>query len=133
MTSPGGAYAAVFLNTDHRLRCLTQLRSKDNGLEKYIYLNGLKERNPNLFYEVLLTNMLEIVPILYTPTVRFFLVHPGGRKPYAYLSAQVGDACSNYSHIWRRPEGLYVTIESKGHIRDVLRTWVLDRVLELLS
>ncbi|KAF6757454.1 malate dehydrogenase [Ephemerocybe angulata] len=90
-------------NTDHRQRVLAQLRSKATGLEKYIYLNGLKERDPNLFYEVLLGNMLEIVPILYTPTV--------------------GDACSNYSHIWRRPEGLYVTIESKGHIREVLRTW----------
>ncbi|KAF8964192.1 hypothetical protein BDZ97DRAFT_1660606 [Flammula alnicola] len=92
-----------FLNTDHRQRCLAQLRGKHNGLEKYIYLNGLKERDPNLFYEVLLSNMLEIIPILYTPVV--------------------GDACSNYSHIWRRPEGLYVTIENKGHIRQVLRTW----------
>ncbi|TEB39908.1 malate dehydrogenase [Coprinellus micaceus] len=90
-------------NTDHRHRVLTQLRSKATGLEKYIYLNGLKEREPNLFYEILLANMLEIVPILYTPTV--------------------GDACSNYSHIWRRPEGLYVTIEHKGHIREVLRQW----------
>ena len=35
----------------------------------------------------------------------------------------MGDACSNYSHIWRHPEGLYVTIEHKGYIRDVLRTW----------
>jgi len=92
-----------FSNTDHRQRCLAQLRSKDSGLEKYIYLNGLKERDPNLFYEVLLGNMLEIVPILYTPTV--------------------GDACSNYSHIWRRPEGLYVTIEDKGRILQVLKTW----------
>ncbi|KAG6841971.1 hypothetical protein C0991_004462 [Blastosporella zonata] len=92
-----------FLNTDHRQRCLSQLRSKTDGLEKYIYLSGLKERDPNLFYEVLLGNMLEIIPILYTPTV--------------------GDACSKYSHIWRRPEGLYVGIESRGHIRDVLRSW----------
>ncbi|KAF5315039.1 hypothetical protein D9619_007319 [Psilocybe cf. subviscida] len=92
-----------FLNTDHRQRCLAQLRSKHVGLEKYIYLNGLKERDPNLFYEVLLGNMLEVIPILYTPTV--------------------GDACSNYSHIWRRPEGMYVTIEQKGHIRQVLRSW----------
>ncbi|RDB17883.1 NADP-dependent malic enzyme [Hypsizygus marmoreus] len=92
-----------FLNTDHRQRCLAQLRSKHDGLEKYIYLNGLKERDPNLFYEVLLGNMLEIIPILYTPTV--------------------GDACSRYSHIWRRPEGLYVSIENKGAIRQLLRTW----------
>jgi len=38
-------------------------------LEQYIFLNGLKERDPNLFYEVLLGNMMEIIPILYTPTV----------------------------------------------------------------
>lgn len=76
MTSPAARMPPYFLNTDHRLRCLTQLRSKENGLEKYIYLNGLKERDPNLFYEVLLTNMLEIVPILYTPTVRFFWLSP---------------------------------------------------------
>ncbi|KAF9454761.1 malate dehydrogenase [Macrolepiota fuliginosa MF-IS2] len=92
-----------FFSTDHRQRCLVQLRSKTTPLEKYIYLNGLKERDSNLFYEVLLANMLEIIPILYTPTV--------------------GDACSNYSHIWRRPEGLYVSIENKGYIRDILRTW----------
>jgi malate dehydrogenase (oxaloacetate-decarboxylating)(NADP+) len=58
-----------FMNTDHRQRCLAQLRSKATGLEKYIYLNGLKERDSNLFYEILLGNMLEIIPILYTPTV----------------------------------------------------------------
>ncbi|PPQ67551.1 hypothetical protein CVT26_006852 [Gymnopilus dilepis] len=100
---PAARLPPFFLNTDHRQRCLAQLRGKQNGLEKYIYLSGLKERDPNLFYEVLLGNMLEIVPILYTPTV--------------------GDACSNYSHIWRRPEGLYVTIEDKGRIRQVLQTW----------
>ena len=57
------------LNTDHRERCLNQLRSKATGLEKYIYLDLLKERDPNLFYEILLGNMLEIIPILYTPVV----------------------------------------------------------------
>ena len=57
------------MNTDHRQRSLTQLRSKTTGLEKYIYLNGLKDRDSNLFYEILLGNMLEIIPILYTPTV----------------------------------------------------------------
>lgn len=62
-----------FFNTDHRQRCLAQLRSKTTGLEKYIYLNGLKERDPDLFYEVLLANMLELVPILYTPTVCLIL------------------------------------------------------------
>jgi len=92
-----------FANTDHRQRCLEQLRSKSVSLEKYIYLNGLKSRDANLFYDILLGNMSEMIPILYTPTV--------------------GDACVNYSHIWRRPEGLYVSIEDKGRIRDVLASW----------
>ncbi|KAK7469109.1 hypothetical protein VKT23_003600 [Stygiomarasmius scandens] len=92
-----------FAETDHVQRCLVQLRSKSQGLEKYIFLNGLKERDPELFYNILLTNMMEIIPILYTPTV--------------------GDACTNYSHIWRRPEGLYISIEHKGRIREVLRNW----------
>ncbi|GLB38438.1 putative malic enzyme, NAD binding domain [Lyophyllum shimeji] len=59
-----------FQNTDHRQRCLQQLRSKQDPLEKYIYLNGLKERDPELFYEVLIGNIFEVIPILYTPTAR---------------------------------------------------------------
>jgi malate dehydrogenase (oxaloacetate-decarboxylating)(NADP+) len=58
-----------FYQTDHGQRCLVQLRSKPPGLEQYIFLSGLKERDPDLFYQVLLSNMLEIIPILYTPTV----------------------------------------------------------------
>jgi malate dehydrogenase (oxaloacetate-decarboxylating)(NADP+) len=92
-----------FNGTNHRDRCLAQLRSKDVGLERYIYLNGLKDRDPNLFYQLLLENMMEIVPTLYTPTV--------------------GDACLNYSHIWRRPEGMYVSIEDKGRVREILTGW----------
>jgi malate dehydrogenase (oxaloacetate-decarboxylating)(NADP+) len=59
--------------TDHRQRCLAQLRGKATGLEKYIYLNGLKERDSTLFYELVLANMLELIPILYTPTVCFII------------------------------------------------------------
>lgn len=93
----------AFSQATHRSRCMAQLRSKHNGLEKYIYLNGLKDRDPTLFYTLLYDNMREMVPILYTPTV--------------------GDACTNYSHIWRRPEGMYVSIGDKGRIREVLSTW----------
>ncbi|KAF8272828.1 malate dehydrogenase [Lactarius quietus] len=99
----------AFSHATHRSRCLAQLRSKHNSLEKYIYLNGLKDRDPTLFYTILYDNMREsdlsreMVPILYTPTV--------------------GDACTNYSHIWRRPEGMYVSIGDKGRIREVLSTW----------
>lgn len=47
-----------FSSQVHRERVLAQLRSKDTGLERYIYLNGLKDREPHLFYELLLANMM---------------------------------------------------------------------------
>lgn len=50
-------YPPHFNSQIHRDRCLAQLRSKGTGLERYIYLNGLKDREPDLFYELLLTNM----------------------------------------------------------------------------
>ena len=78
----------AFSQATHRARCLAQLRSKHNSLEMYIYLNGLKDRDPTLFYTLLYDNMREstprlllihvltwrfrpqeMVPILYTPTV----------------------------------------------------------------
>lgn len=46
-----------FTTADHHDRCLEQLRSKCAPLEKYIYLNGLKGRDANLFYDLLLGNM----------------------------------------------------------------------------
>jgi hypothetical protein len=81
----------AFSQATHRARCLAQLRSKHSNLEMYIYLNGLKDRDPSLFYSLLYDNMREstlytlppfdqrflhgarrlqeMVPILYTPTV----------------------------------------------------------------
>ncbi|KAG6831842.1 hypothetical protein H0H87_003641 [Tephrocybe sp. NHM501043] len=87
----------------HALRCLNQLRSKDKNIEKYIYLSMLKEQDPSMFYKLCLRYMSEFTPIIYTPTV--------------------GDACLQYSHIYRRPEGLFISIKDKGKIRDVIKNW----------
>ncbi|TCD71720.1 hypothetical protein EIP91_005486 [Steccherinum ochraceum] len=87
----------------HVVRSMRQLRSKDKSIEKYIYLSQLKATEPNLFYKLCLDNMSEITPLIYTPTV--------------------GDACLQFSHIYRRPEGLYVSINDKGRIGKVLRNW----------
>jgi len=87
----------------HLTRCLAQLRSKDKPIEKYIYLAQLKDANPRAFYKLCSGHMEEITPLIYTPTV--------------------GDACLQFSHIYRRPEGLYVSISDKGHIAEVLRNW----------
>jgi malate dehydrogenase (oxaloacetate-decarboxylating)(NADP+) len=53
-------------DTDHRQRCFKQMRDKDSALEKYIYLSALKDRDPTLFFEMLLENMM----------VRFFTYIP---------------------------------------------------------
>ncbi|PIL23156.1 hypothetical protein GSI_14465 [Ganoderma sinense ZZ0214-1] len=87
----------------HAQRCLAQLRSKDKSIEKYIYLNQLKDADHNMFYRLCLANMAEFTPLIYTPTV--------------------GDACLQYSQIYRRPEGLFISIKDKGKIGQILRNW----------
>ncbi|KAI0773809.1 malic enzyme [Fomes fomentarius] len=87
----------------HTQRCLAQLRSKEKGIEKYIYLSQLKHAEPNIFYRLCLANMAEFTPLIYTPTV--------------------GDACLQFSHIFRRPEGLFISIKDKGNIGKILRNW----------
>ena len=126
-----------FADTDHRQRCLAQLRSKSVSLEKYIYLDGLKGRDANLFYDILLGHMSvrrgphkprtkSSPPSLgnYSHPVHAYSKRASSvvvRRPI--ILSQVGEACVNYSHIWRRPEGLYVSIHDKGRIRDVLASW----------
>lgn len=87
----------------HVVRCLAQLRSKDKPIEKYIYLAQLKQTDEHMFYHLCVDNMTEITPLIYTPTV--------------------GDACIQFSHIYRRPEGIFVSIEDRGNIRSILNSW----------
>ncbi|THU79586.1 malic enzyme [Dendrothele bispora CBS 962.96] len=87
----------------HAIRTLTQFRSKTSGLEKYIFLSMLKHENEEMFYKLCLENMAEFTPIIYTPTV--------------------GEACQKWSQIYRRPEGMYISIKDKGKILPILKSW----------
>jgi len=98
-----GLLPAAYDEALHAERCLAQLRSKDKPIEKYIYLSQLKHANEDLFYRLCLANMQEFTPIIYTPTV--------------------GDACLQYSHNFRRPEGLHISIKDKGKIGEILNSW----------
>ncbi|KAJ3890064.1 hypothetical protein GG344DRAFT_50351 [Lentinula edodes] len=101
---PKQGLAPPVLNDDiHTVRCLAQLRSKEIPLEKYIYLSALKHENPDMFYKLCLNNMAEFTPIIYTPVV--------------------GEACQKWSAIYRRPEGMYISIKDKGKIGSVLKNW----------
>ena len=89
-------------------RILENFHGKPNDLERYILLMGLQDRNETLFYRVLLDNITEMMPIVYTPTV--------------------GTACSKFGHIWRRPRGLYISTDDRGRVRDLISHWPHDQV-----
>jgi malate dehydrogenase (oxaloacetate-decarboxylating)(NADP+) len=89
-------------------RSLENFRKKPNDLEKYIYLIGLEDRNETLFYRVVMSNLEEMMPIIYTPTV--------------------GKACQEYAHIFRRPRGLYISTNDRGRIKEVVANWPHDDV-----
>ncbi|MDP2137313.1 MAG: NAD-dependent malic enzyme [Candidatus Didemnitutus sp.] len=85
------------------VRVLDNYHRKESPLEKYIYLVSLQERNESLFYRLVMTNLEEMMPIIYTPTV--------------------GLACQKYGHIFRRPRGLYLTRNDRGRIKLLLQSW----------
>ena len=84
-------------------RVLENFRRTRDDLGKYIFMIALQERNETLFFRVVVDNLEEMMPILYTPTV--------------------GKACQQYAHIFRRPQGLFIPIEARGHVARLLENW----------
>ena len=88
---------------EQELRVLGNVRDKATDLARYLYLISLQDRNETLFYRVVMNNIEEMMPLIYTPTV--------------------GAACQEFQHIFRRPRGFYVSSRDRGKIKKTLNNW----------
>ncbi len=70
------------------VRAYEAYRRKTDDLERHIYLRALQDTNEVLFYRLLIDHMEEMMPVVYTPVV--------------------GQGCQEFSHIYRRPRGLFI-------------------------
>lgn len=91
-----------------RMRSYETFKSKKTDLEKYLYLRDLQDSNETLYYSLLCEHITEIMPIVYTPVV--------------------GDACQTFSHIYRRPRGIYIAYPYKNYIDEILANPRFDKI-----
>lgn len=89
-------------------RVLNRFNAASDALAKYKILTNLQDRNEALFYRVVTDNIETMMPIIYTPTV--------------------GQACQEFSHLFRRSRGMYLTIEDRGAVADILANWPIDDI-----
>ena len=81
-------------------RVLLNMRRKYYDIERYIFLMDLQRRNERLFYQIVIKYIEEVMPLIYTPTV--------------------GQACLEFGRLYRRPRGMYLSLNEKGRIKDCL-------------
>ncbi|MGD2217105.1 MAG: NAD-dependent malic enzyme [Gemmatimonadales bacterium] len=91
---------ATFTIEEQLPRVYENYEAKTTDLERFIYLASLQDRNETLFFRLVHEHIDEMMPVVYTPVV--------------------GEACQNFSHIWRRARGLYVSYEQRDEIESVL-------------
>ncbi|KAM5354542.1 hypothetical protein ACJ41O_001189 [Fusarium nematophilum] len=84
-------------------RAIKMIRTRQTDIDRYLYLSSVKSQNTDLFYRLLIDNIRELMPLVYTPTI--------------------GDVCLQYSSLYTRPEALYISIKDRQSIRTMLRNW----------
>jgi len=89
-------------------RAYMQYKSFDEPINKHIYLRAVQDNNETLFYRLLNEHLVEMLPIIYTPTV--------------------GEACEHFSDIYRSARGIIASYEERQFMDDILRSVTKDRV-----
>lgn len=89
-------------------RSYEAFKSKESDLDKYLYLRDLQDSNETLFYRLLLDNVEEMMPIVYTPIV--------------------GLGCQRFSHIYRRPRGVFLSYPHRDQLDKILANPRFDKV-----
>lgn len=82
------------------VRAYQQYCSFESDMDKHIYLRNIQDTNETLFYRLVQNHISEMMPIIYTPTV--------------------GAACENFSNIYRRGRGLFISYPNRERIDDLL-------------
>lgn len=89
-------------------RCLETMKALPTQLDRYVYLRDLQDTNETLHYAVIAQDLYGILPMIYTPTV--------------------GDGCKQYSHLFRRPRGLFITPKQKDKFDEIFANPRFDNV-----
>ncbi len=89
-------------------RCYQQFSRFETNLNKHIYLRNIQDKNETLYYRLVQEHLEEMMPIIYTPTV--------------------GDACEQFSDIYRSNRGLFIAYEEREHMDDILRNATKNKV-----
>jgi len=89
-------------------RAYRQYSCFNTNINKHIYLRAIHDNNETLFFKLVQENLAEMMPIIYTPTV--------------------GDACEQFSDIYRSSRGLFISYEDRFNIDDMLRNATKNKV-----
>jgi malate dehydrogenase (oxaloacetate-decarboxylating) len=84
------------------------LADESTSFTKYSLLRDLQDTNETLFYALLVRNIEEMLPLVYTPTV--------------------GEGCQRFSEIWRKPRGLFLSYPNRDRIDQILNHSRYDSV-----
>jgi malate dehydrogenase (oxaloacetate-decarboxylating) len=98
-----GRLPSAVLTLDQQAeRAYQQLQAQDGDLAKNVYMEQLHDRNEVLYFKVLLDHLAELLPVVYDPVV--------------------GDAIEHYSHEYRRPRGVFLSIDRPDGIEEAFGT-----------